>query len=111
MELEKLALLTREEIENEINKMCPYPENPENTYEEDRVLHERVNIRQSLKRLQIEAMLDGKLTIDQVLEQQYSEDDEGGISRGCLENAIEEMKAGGNRYEIVEKVFEYTELI
>ena len=111
MELEELALLTREEIEKEINKMCPYPANPKNLYEEDRVLHERVNIRQSLKRLQIEAMLDGKLTVDQVLEQQYSEDDEGGIGRGCLERAIEEVKEGGSRYEVIGRLFEYMELL
>ena len=111
MELEKLALLTREEIEKEINKMCPYPANPENAYEVDTVLRERVNIRQSLKRLQIEALLDGKLTVDQVLEQQYSEDDEGGIGRGTLEDAIKEVKEGGSKYEVVERIFEYMELL
>ena len=106
-----MALCTREEIEKEINKICPYPANPKNLYEEDRVLHERVNIRQSLKRLQIEALLDGKLTVDQVLEQQYSEDDEGGIGRNSLEDAIKEVKEGGNRYEVVERLFEYMELL
>ena len=111
MELEELALCTREEIEKEINKICPYPANPKNLYEEDRVLHERVNIRQSLKRLQIEALLDGKLTVDQVLEQLYSEDDEGGIGRNSLEDAIKEVKEGGNRYEVVERLFEYMELL
>ena len=111
MELEKLALLTREEIEKGINKMCPYPANPENAYEVDTVLRERVNIRQSLKRLQIEALLDGKLTVDQVLEQQYSEDDEGGIGRNTLEDAIKEVKEGGSRYEVVERIFEYMELL
>ena len=111
MELEKLALLTREEIEKEINKMCPYPTNPENAYEVDTVLRERVNIRQSLKRLQIEALLDGKLTVDQVLEQQYSEDDEGGIGRNTLEDAIKEVKEGGSKYEVVERIFEYMELL
>ena len=111
MELEKLALLTREEIEKEINKTCPYPANPENAYEVDTVLRERVNIRQSLKRLQIEALLDGKLTVDQVLEQQYSEDDEGGIGRNTLEDAIKEVKEGGSRYEVVERIFEYMELL
>ena len=111
MELEELALCTREEIEKEINKMCPYPTNPENAYEVDTVLRERVNIRQSLKRLQIEALLDGKLTVDQVLEQQYSEDDEGGIGRNTLEDAIKEVKEGGSRYEVVERIFERMELL
>ena len=111
MELEELALLTREEINKEINKMCPYPANSANLYEEERVLRKRVNIRQSLKRLQIEALLDGKLTIDQVLEQNYSEDDEGGIGRGTLEDAIKEVEEGGNRYEIVERLFEYMDLL
>ena len=111
MELEELALRTRKEIEKEINKMCPYPANPENLYEEERVMRERVNIRQSLKRLQIEAMLEGKLTVDQVLEQQYSEDDEWVIGRGSLENAIKEVKEGRSRYEVVDELFEYMELL
>lgn len=111
MELEELALLTRKEIEKEINKMCPYPENPQNPDEWDQVFEKRVNIRQSLKRLQIEAMLDGKLTVDQVLEQQYSEDDEGGIGRGSLENAIKEVKEGRSRDEVVDELFEYMELL
>lgn len=96
---------------NLFNKMCPYPANPENAYEVDTVLRERVNIRQSLKRLQIEALLDGKLTVDQVLEQQYSEDDEGGIGRNTLEDAIKEVKEGGSKYEVVERIFEYMELL
>ena len=111
MELEELALCTREEIEKEINKMCPYPANPKNLYEEEVVLRERVNIRQCLKRLQIEALLDGKLTVDQVLEQLYSEDDEGGIGRNSLEDAIKEVKEGGNRSDVVDRLFEYSELL
>ena len=111
MELEELALCTREEFEKEINKMCPYPEDPKNPDEWDQVFEERVRIRQSIRRLRFEALLDGKLTVDQVLEQLYSEDDEGGIGRNCLEDAIKEVKEGGNRYEVVERLFEYSELL
>ena len=90
--------------------LAMYPGNPKNAYEEDTILRERVNIRQSLKRLQIEALLDGKLTIDQVLEQNNSEDDEGGIGRGTLEDAIKEVEEGDSKYEVVERIFEYMEL-
>ena len=64
-----------------------------------------------MRRLQIEALLDGKLTVDQVLEQQYSEDDEGGIGRNTLEDAIKEAEEGGNRYEIVDRICNYMELL
>ena len=115
MELKELALCTREEIEKEINRMCPYPVNPKNPYEEDRVLHERVNIRQSLKRLQIEALLDGKLTVDQVVAQMHTEEKDEDLDldylhRGILKDALNELNEGNNRWDIIERALYELEL-
>ena len=65
MKLEELALCTREEFEKQLNKMCP-DSNCMDPGEYDAVFSERVRIRNSIKRLRIEALLDGKLTVDQV---------------------------------------------
>jgi hypothetical protein len=72
MELEKIALCTREEFEQELNKLCPEPTDDMNPGEYDAAFKERVRIRESVKRLRIEALLDGKLTVDQVGEQVMS---------------------------------------
>ena len=115
MELEELALLTREEIEKELNKMCPYSANPKNLYEEEVVLRERVNIRHCLMRLQIEALLDGKLTIDQVVAQLHTEqkDDDldlDGMHRGILRDALDELNDGKERWDVVEKALDDLEM-
>lgn len=115
MELKELALLTREEIEKEINKMCPYPANPENAYEVDTVLRERVNIRQSLMNLQVEALLDGKLTIEQVVAQMHTEqhDDDldlDDVHWAILKHALDELKEGKDRWDVVNKAVDELEM-
>jgi hypothetical protein len=62
----------------------------------------------------IEALLDGKLTVDEVVEQEHEDDDEldiDGIHRGVLESALEKYKEGGDRYEIIGDTVEFLELI
>ena len=114
MNLEELALCTREEFEKELNKLCPNPTDDMNPGEYDAAFNERVRIRESIKRARIEALLDGKLTIDQVVEQEHEEDDEldlDGIHRGILERVLEKFKEGGDRSEIIEDTVESLELI
>lgn len=115
MTLEELALLTREEFKKELNKMCPnsYDTDPG---EYDASFNERVSIRNSIKRLRIEALLDGKLTVDQVVEQESSgyqdEDlDTDGFHRGILERALEKFKEGKGRNEVIDETFDAMELI
>ena len=115
MTLEELALCTREEFEKELNKMCSNPTDNMNPGEYDAAFAERVRIRESIKRLRIEALLDGKLTVDQVVEQESSgyqdEDlDIDGIHRGILERALEKFKEGEDRSEIIEDTVEALEL-
>lgn len=116
MELKELALRTREEIEQELDKICPYPDDSANPGEEDHVLEERAEFRKSIRRYQVEALLDGKLTVDQVVDQVHSEDqdenlDLDGIHRDILEKALEEFKEGKNRSEIIEETFNALELL
>ena len=114
MKLEELALCTREEFEKELNKLCPNPTDDMNPGEYDAAFNENVRIRESIKRARIEALLDGKLTVDQVVEQEHEEDDEldlDGIHRGILERALEKFKEGGDRSEIIEDTVESLELI
>lgn len=116
MEFKELALRTREEIEQELDKICPYPDDSANPGEVDHVLTERAEIRKSIRSYQIEALLDGKLTVDQVVDQVHSEDqnenlDIDRIHRGLLENALEEFKKGKDRSEIIEETFNALELL
>lgn len=116
MELKELALRTREEIEQELDKMCPLPEDSQNPDEYDQVFEKRVEIRKSILRLQVEALLDGKLTVDQVVDQIHSEEpnenlDIDRIHRDILEKALEEFKEGKDRSEIIEETFNALELL
>ena len=116
MELEELALCTREEFEKELNKMCPYPTDDMNPGEYDAAFEERVRARNGIKWSRIEALLDGKLTVDQVVEQEssgYQDEvlDTDGIHRGILERALEKLKEGKNRSEIIEETVDALELI
>ena len=116
MEFEKLALCNREEFEQELNKMCPYPTDDMNRGEYDAAFEKRVRVRNDIKWSRIEALLDGKLTVDQVVEQEsYGYQDENldtdGIHRGILEKALEKLKEGKNRSEIIEETVDALELI
>jgi len=116
MELEKLALCTREEFEKELNKLCPEPTDDMNPGEYDAAIEEIVKIMRRVKRLRIEALLDGKLTVDQVVDQEHSENqdddlDLDGIHRDILEKALENLKEGKERSEIIEETFDALELL
>ena len=116
MEFEKLALCTRKEFEQELNKMCPYPPDDMNPGEYDAAFEKRVRARNGIKWSRIEALLDGKLTVDQVVEQESSgyqdEDlDIDGIHRGILERALEKLKEGKDRSEILEETVDALELL
>ena len=115
MKIEELALCTREEFEQQLNKMCP-DSNCTNPGEYDAVFEERVRIRNGIKRLRIEALLDGKLTLDQVVDQEHEEggDDDldlDGIHRATLEKALEKLKEGEDRSEIIEDTLDALELL
>ena len=88
MELKDLALCTREEFEQELNKLCSCFMDNMNPGEYDARLKERARIRRNITSLRIEALLDGKLTVDQVVEQEHEEDDDeldlDGIHRGLF---------------------------
>ena len=116
MEFEKLALCNREEFEQELNKMCPYPTDDMNPGEYDAAFEKRVRARNGIKWSRIEALLDGKLTVDQVVEQEsssYQDEvlDTDGIHRGILERALEKLKDGKDRSEILEETVDALELI
>ena len=116
MVLEELALCTREEFKKELNRLCPYPTDDMNPGEYDAAFEERVRIRRSVKWLRIEALLDGKLTVDQVVDQEHEEGgdedlDLDGIHRGILERALEKLKEGKDRDEIIEETFDLLELL
>lgn len=115
MKLEELALCTREEFEQQLNKMCP-DSNCMNPGEYDAVFEERVRIRNGIKRLRIEALLDGKLTLDQVVDQEHEEggDDDldlDGIHRATLEKALEKLKEGEDRSDIIDDTLDALELL
>jgi len=115
MNLEELALCTREEFEKQLNKMCP-DSNCMDPGEYDAVFSERVRIRNSIKRLRIEALLDGKLTVDQVVAQEHTDGNDeyldlDGMNRGALEEALERLKAGDDRSEIIDDTFDAMELL
>ena len=116
MTLEELALCTREEFEQELNKMCPYPKDDMNPGEHDAAFEKRVRVRNGIKWSRIEALLDGKLTVDQVVEQEHSDYDDDdidydGIHRGILKNALEKLKEGKDRSEIIEETVDALELL
>lgn len=116
MDLKELALRTREEIDQELNKMCQLPDVPQNPDEYDQVFEKRVEICNRILRYQVEALLDGKLTVDQVVDQVHSEDpnenlDIDRIHRDILEKALEEFKEEKDRSEIIEETFNALELL
>ena len=114
MKLEELALCTREEFEQEFNKMCP-DSKCKNPADYDAVFAERVSIRRSVKRLRVEALLDGNLTVDQVVAQEHVDGNDkdldiDGIRRRSLEKALIRLKAGDDRSEIIDDTFDAMEL-
>lgn len=114
MELKELALRTSAEVEQELDKICKLPENPENADEVDRALEKRVEIRKSILRLQVEALFDGKLTIDQVVALQHMENAEKDVDelhRKCLEGALDELKEGKNRENILDETVDNLNLL
>ena len=116
MKLEELTLCTREEFEQELNRLCPCSLDNQNPGEFDAAFAERVRIRESIKWLRIEALLDGKLSVDQVVDQEHEEDDDedldlDGIHRGVLEKALEKLKEGKDRDEIIEETVDALELL
>ena len=116
MELEELALCTREEFEHKLNRLCPCPTDDMNPGEYDTAFEERVRIRRSVKWLRIEALLDGKLTVDQVVNQEHEEGgdedlDLDGIHRGILERALVKLKEGKDRDEIIEDTCDALEFL
>ena len=108
MKLEELALCTREEFEKELNKLCPNPTDDMNPGEYDAAFNERVRIRESIKRARIEALLDGKLTVDQIADQECDEDED---LRGFFEKVLGKLKEGKDRREIVEETVNILELL
>ena len=119
MEIEELALLTREEIEKEIHSRYPdpKPENDPHGFMYDIVLENRFHLREIISRLQIGALFDGKLTIDQVVEQNHNpyadpELDTDEIHRMVLEQALEELQEGRkSREEIIGETDYYLNLM
>ena len=108
MTLEELALCTREEFEKELNKMCPNPTDDMNPGGYDAAFNERVRIRESIKRARIETLLDGKLTVDQIADQECDEDED---LRGFFEKVLEKHKEEKYRREIIEETVNILELI
>jgi hypothetical protein len=108
MTLKELALCTREEFEKELNNLCPNPTDDMNPAGYDAAFNERVRIRESIKRLRVEALLDGKLTVDQIADQECDEDED---LRGFFEKVLEKLKEGKDRDEIVEETVNILELI
>ena len=117
MELEELAMLTREEIEKEIYRRYPDPIDDPHGFKYDIVLKNRFNLRVAISYLQIGALLDGKLTIDQVVEQNHDpnadpEIDLDGIHRDLLEQALLDWKEGNkSRQRIIEETDHYLSLL
>lgn len=112
MNLEELALCTREEFEQKLNNLYPCSLDNMNPGEFDAAFAERVRIRENIEWLRIEALLDGKLTVDQVVDQESSgdEDEDLGLKR-FLEKTLEKLKEGKDRSEIIEETVNVLELI
>ena len=69
-----------------------------------------------IKRLRIEALLDGKLTVDQVVAQEHVDGNDeypdlDGMNKGALKEALERLKAGDDRSEIIDDIFNDMELL
>jgi hypothetical protein len=115
MENKDLTLCTREEFEQELNKLCPCSLDGMDPGEFDAAFEERVRIREDIKWSRIEALLDGKLTVDQVVEQEHTDYDDDidydGIHRGILERALERLKEGEDRYEIIKETVDALEFL
>jgi hypothetical protein len=114
MKLEDLALCTREEFEQQLNKMR-LDSKCKNPGDYDAVFAERASIRRSVKRLRIEALLDGKLTVDQVVDQEHVDGNDeyldlDGMNRGALEETLKRLNAGEDRTEIIDETFDAMEL-
>jgi hypothetical protein len=116
MKQEDLALCTREEFEQELNRLCPCSVDSMNPGEFDAAFEERVRTRREVKWLRIEALLDGKLTVDQVVDQEHEDGgdedlDLDGIHRGILEKALEQLKEGKDREDIIDETVDALELL
>lgn len=117
MDYEHLALLTREEIEKEIHSRYPDPTEPTHADAYDQAFDRRVRLRETISKLQIAALLDGKLTIDQVVEQNHSQYDDpeldtDGVHRSVLEQALQDWREGvKSREEIIEETDYYLGLM
>ena len=116
MKLEDLALCTREEFEQELNKLCPSPTLDMNPGDYDAAIAERASIRKDTMWDRIEALLDGKLTVDQVVDQEHEEYgdedlDSDGIHRGILERALEQLKERKDRGDIIDETVDSLELL
>lgn len=112
MTLKELALCTREEFEKELNNLCPNPTDNMNPGEYDAAFAERVRIRECIKRLRIEALLDGKLTVDQAVEQESSGDEDEDLGlKSFFEKTLEKLKEGKDRCEVIEETVNILELI
>lgn len=115
MKLEELALCTREEFEQELNNLWPDSLDMD-PGEYDAAFNERVRTRSDARWSRIEALLDGKLTVDQVVDFEHEEGcdedlDLDGIHRGILNRALEKLKEGRDRNEIIEETFNALELL
>ncbi len=113
MELQDLALCTHDEIEQEIHRIYPDPPNQHYNDEFDQAMEKRIELRETIYHLQIEALLDGRLSIDQVVAQHHNPfsdmseliDD---INRDLLKQALNDLKTGvKSRYEIVKDTAYY----
>lgn len=119
MELEELILLTREEIEKEIYRRYPDPTGPTHADAYDQASERRVRLREIISRLQIEAFLDGKLTVEQVVEQHHDPNenpmlayDPDSIHRETLEQGLQDLKEGiKSRDEIINEIYQCLDLL
>ncbi len=117
MELNELALLSRDEIEQEIHRRFPDPKGRSYADELDQAMEKRIDLRETIYRLQVEALLDGKLTVDQVVDQHhnpYSEDWEleDYLNRTILQQALQHFQDGLiDRDEIVDDTVYHLDLV
>lgn len=117
MELQELALRSRDEIEQEIHRIYPDPTDRLYANDFDEAMEKRIEMRESIYRLQIEALLDGRLTVEQVVAQHhnpYSEmcDIEDDTNRNLLWQALIDQQNGEkSRFEIVEDTAYHLDLL
>ena len=114
MELEKLALLSSEEIEQEIQRLYPEPTGDDHHADEyDQVREKRIALHRTILRLQIEAFLDGRHPVENFVTQlrfpaTYSPltEMEDCIRRKLLLRALEDMRYGEKTHdEIFDEVY------